>query len=149
MVGAGLLRGWGRAFGALPQARSSGARAALAANFNGFLGMLGRERRFYGYGPAGGDSRSEIARNSGPVGSSRPCWRIEHCTACHVGHTVDDRAYAQLVSRHVCSGLGPTRYRGAAGCWLRSGSGFMIRIISAAVGDGEMQPGRWGGRTTQ
>ena len=25
----------------------------------------------------------------------------------------------------------------------------MIRIMSAAVGDGEMQPGRWGGRTTQ
>ena len=30
--------------------------------------MLGSERRFYGYGPAGGDGRSEIAPKSGPSG---------------------------------------------------------------------------------
>ena len=111
--------------------------------------MLGSERRFYGYGPAGGDGRSEIAPKSGPVGRWRRCWQIEHRTASSVGLRVDDRLSAHRSSRPIRSGLGPTRSRGAAGCWILILSGLLIRILSAAVGDGEMQPGRWGGRTTQ
>ena len=67
-VVAGSTGGLGEGCRSPPQAECSGARAALAEDFHPFLGMLGSERRFYGYGPAGGDGRSDTARKSGPSG---------------------------------------------------------------------------------
>ena len=80
--------------------------------------MLGSERRFYGYGPACGDGRSDIAPECGPVGRWRRCWQIEHRTASSVGLRVDDRLSAHRSSRLIRSELGPTRSRGAAECWI-------------------------------